>query len=69
MGAARHFPGTRIITCMAADERHPCRAGDVLVDDAPRHRHLREGAGGVFIHHRSARASLAAPAAIAGTNP
>jgi 5'(3')-deoxyribonucleotidase len=58
--AARHFPGTRIITCMARDKRKYCRSGDVLVDDNPKYRHLWEGAGGIFIHHRSVADSLRA---------
>jgi 5'(3')-deoxyribonucleotidase len=57
--AAEHFPGTRILTVMAVDKRNHCTEGDVLVDDTPRHRHLWEGAGGVFILHRNARESLA----------
>ena len=56
--AARHFPGTRIITCMAVDKRNHCQSGDVLVDDTLKHRHLWEEAGGIFIHHRSARESI-----------
>lgn len=57
--AAQHFPGTPIITCMAVDKRRHAQVGDVLIDDTVRHRHLWEGAGGVFIHHRSADASIA----------
>jgi hypothetical protein len=58
--AERHFPGVPVITTMAAlkhEHRHP---GDVLVDDRDRYRHLWEAEGGVFIHHASARASIAA---------
>ena len=51
--AARHFPGTRIITCLAADKRDHCSDGDVLVDDTLKYRHLWEEARGVFIHYRS----------------
>jgi len=57
--AARHFPGVPVITTMAAlkhEHRHP---GDVLVDDRDKHRHLWEANGGVFIHHKSARTSIA----------
>ncbi|HUQ12877.1 MAG TPA: hypothetical protein VM055_01205 [Novosphingobium sp.] len=57
--AAQHFPGTRIITTMARDKRDHAREGDVLVDDQERHRPLWEGAGGVFVHHRDAKSSLA----------
>lgn len=62
--AAEHFPGTRIITCLAVDKRHHAREGDVLVDDQLRHAHLWEGAGGTFVHHRSAESSIAALAAL-----
>jgi hypothetical protein len=47
-----------MITCMARDKRDHAKEGDVLVDDQVRHRHLWEGAGGIFIHHRSADQSL-----------
>lgn len=58
--AAEHFPGTRILTVMAVDKRNHAREGDVLVDDQMKHAHLWEGAGGVFVHHRNARSTLAA---------
>ncbi|PAX07687.1 hypothetical protein [Sphingomonas lenta] len=57
--AARHFPGTPIITCIARDKRDHGRAGDVLIDDTPTHRHLWEEMGGVFVHHRNAVSTLA----------
>ena len=57
--AAKHFPGTRIITTMARDKRDHARDGDVLVDDQLRHSALWTEAGGVFVHHRSAARSLA----------
>ena len=57
--AAEHFPGTRIITCMAVDKRRHAQAGDVLVDDLLTHRHLWEEAGGIFVHHRGAASSIA----------
>ena len=56
--AANHFPGTRIITCMARDKRQHGRPGDVLIDDTLRHRHLWEEMGGTFIHHVNANRSL-----------
>lgn len=58
--AAEHFPGTRIVTVMAVDKRNHCTEGDVLVDDTVKHRLLWEEAGGIFIHHRSARESIEA---------
>ena len=56
--AAEHFPGTRIITCLAADKRRHARDGDILVDDTLKYRDLWIGAGGIFVHHRNAEASI-----------
>jgi len=58
--AARHFPGTPVITTSAALKYQHCRPGDVLVDDRSTYRHLWEGAGGIFIHHHAAAQSVAA---------
>jgi hypothetical protein len=56
--AARHFPGTRIVTTMARDKRNHAKEGDVLVDDQLRHAHLWEEAGGIFIHHKDVDETL-----------
>lgn len=56
--AAQHFPGVRIITTMARDKRDHAREGDVLVDDQVKHRHLWEGAGGIFVHHKDAETTI-----------
>jgi hypothetical protein len=57
--AARHFPGVPIITCRSKEKflhlRHP---GDILVDDYLKYRHLWEEAGGIFVHHTSARETI-----------
>jgi hypothetical protein len=58
--AARHFPGVPVITTTAALKREHCHPGDVLVDDRSQHRRAWEQAGGLFIHHRSAQASIEA---------
>jgi 5'(3')-deoxyribonucleotidase len=58
--AAEHFPGTRIITCLAADKRRHAREGDILVDDTLKYQALWNGAGGIFVHHRNARESIEA---------
>ena len=58
--AARHFPGTPIITCMARDKVRYMQPGDVLVDDREDHRAKWEDAGGIFITHKNAERSLAA---------
>lgn len=57
--AERHFPGVEVITTMAALKREHCHPGDVLVDDREMYRHLWEEAGGVFVHHKDARSSIA----------
>ena len=57
--AAEHFPGTKIITTMARDKFRHMTGMDVLVDDRADHRDKWENAGGTFIHHKSARDSLA----------
>lgn len=62
--AAEHFPGVPIITCMARDKHRHMSPGDVLVDDRGDHRSKWEDAGGLFVHHRSARESLRELAAI-----
>ena len=56
--AAKHFPGTRIITTLARDKRNHGKAGDVLVDDMFRHAHLWEEMGGIFVHHKSVDETL-----------
>ena len=61
--AARHFPGTRIITTAAREKRKHGKPGDVLVDDQLKHAGLWEEMGGIFIHHRSNEATLEALAA------
>jgi hypothetical protein len=44
---------------MARDKYRYMDPGDVLVDDREDHRAKWEDAGGVFIHHKNARTSLA----------
>ncbi len=57
--AARHFPDARMITTAARAKRdHMEQPGDILVDDLLKYRLLWEEAGGVFVHHRSARETL-----------
>ena len=56
--AELHFPGTRIITCMARDKFRHMNGSDVLVDDRADHRDRWEAAGGIFVHHQDASASL-----------
>lgn len=57
--AAHHFPGTKIITTLAADKRDHCRTGDVLVDDNTKYRDLWEKAGGIFVHYTGVEQALA----------
>ena len=62
--AARHFPGTKIITTMARDKYKHMTGMDVLVDDRADHRERWKAAGGTFIRHKNARDSLQQLAAI-----
>lgn len=62
--ADEHFSGTHIITCMARDKYRHMKGADVLVDDREDHRDKWEAAGGIFVHHKSARKSLEQLAAI-----
>lgn len=57
--AAEHFPGTRILTCLAVDKKSHAQRGDILVDDQLRYAHLWEGAGGIFVQHHDARLTIA----------
>ena len=56
--AARHFPGTRIVTTLARNKRDHAKEGDVLVDDQLKHAHLWKDAGGIFIHHKNVASTL-----------
>jgi hypothetical protein len=55
---AQHFPGTTVITCLARDKCRYCAGRDILVDDTLKFRELWESAGGIFIHHVSAKETL-----------
>lgn len=48
-----------VIVCMARDKGNFCRAGDVLVDDMLKNRDGWVKAGGTFVLHTSASASIA----------
>jgi 5'(3')-deoxyribonucleotidase len=56
---AEHFgANVHVICCMSKDKRSHARAGDVLVDDWAKYRHLWEEIGGIFVLHTSAADSL-----------
>jgi hypothetical protein len=52
--AAKHFPGTKIITTLARNKRDHAKPGDVLVDDQVKHRDRWKDMGGIFVHHGNA---------------
>lgn len=57
--AAEHFPGTKMITCLAREKiLHIERPGDVLVDDKTKHQHIWEEGGGIFVHHTDTQSTL-----------
>ena len=57
--ARRHFPETRVQTCLARHKYVYCVPGAVLIDDREKYARRWRDAGGVFIVHRSAAESLA----------
>jgi hypothetical protein len=57
--AAHYFPSVKMITCMSRDKRLHMKPDDVLVDDYLKYKNLWEQAGGVFVHHTSAKDSIA----------
>lgn len=58
--AAIKFPDTPIIVCPSKDKiKHMEEAGGVLVDDMLKHRHHWINGGGIFVHHTSAKSSIA----------
>lgn len=56
--AAKTFPGTEMITCQARYKSKHAKPGDILVDDTDKYRDRWEAAGGVFVHHTSAKDTL-----------
>lgn len=50
----------RIIVCKSKDKKNFCKPGDIIVDDWPKHRHLWEGVGGIWVDHRGAEWSIKA---------
>lgn len=54
----KHFPDTKMITCMAKEKCLHMEPGDVLIDDREKHRSKWEEAGGIWITHTSAENSL-----------
>ena len=59
--AHKMFGEVMIITTMARQKcEHITQPGDILIDDRLTYRQHWEEAGGIFVHHVSAQASLAA---------
>jgi hypothetical protein len=57
---ARHLgPHIPVITCRSKDKWMYASHGSVLVDDWEKYRHLWEKAGGVWVTHTSAEATIA----------
>lgn len=57
--AAHYFPGVPLIACLSKDKcLYLKNRGDVLVDDYLRYKLQWERAGGIFVHHHSARESI-----------
>lgn len=56
--AAKLGPDVPVITCFASEKAKFCAPGDVLVDDRPKYADRWRAAGGTFVVHTSAAASL-----------
>lgn len=54
----KNFPGVPMITTLSKDKRSHAKAGDVLVDDYLKYRHLWVEMGGIFVHHKTAEDSI-----------
>ncbi|ESY41890.1 hypothetical protein X747_14565 [Mesorhizobium sp. LNJC384A00] len=52
-------PGIPVICCLTTEKPSYCKPGDILVDDRALNEDAWVAAGGVFIHHVSARRSVA----------
>lgn len=59
----REMLGVPVICCLSRDKSKYCNPGDVLLDDRAEAAVPWHEAGGIFIHHTSPAASLAAIAA------
>lgn len=44
--------------CLSKDKRNFMKPGDVIVDDWPKHKHLWQEAGGIWVEHKSAVYSI-----------
>lgn len=51
-------PAVQVICTRSADKALYCRPGDILIDDWEKYRHVWEAAGGRWITHTSASASI-----------
>jgi hypothetical protein len=65
--AAKLGADVPVITCMSRDKPRYAAPGHVLVDDRVSAREGWERRGGVFVHHRSARQTIAALRALRDT--
>jgi 5'(3')-deoxyribonucleotidase len=50
---------TKAVTCQSKNKYLWCKPGDVIVDDWPKHQKKWEDAGGHWVHHTSAKDSIA----------
>ncbi len=55
----KHFPSLKMITCHSSEKYRHGQPGDVLIDDWKKYQNEWKRMGGIFIHHKSSRQSLA----------
>lgn len=56
--AKEHFPDLLVNTCLSKDKSKWMIAGDVIIDDFDKHRHLWVNRGGHWILHENAQKSI-----------
>jgi len=57
--AAKHFgPDQKIITCQSKKKAIYGKPGDIIVDDWPKHRHVWEAMGGIWVPHTNTKDTL-----------
>jgi hypothetical protein len=54
----KYYPETEMIVCRSADKIKYAKAGDVIVDDWYKYKHLWVNGGGIWVMHTSAKDSI-----------
>jgi 5'(3')-deoxyribonucleotidase len=52
-------PSTEVVCCRSREKYLHCRPGDVIIDDWPKYQNHWQAAGGIWVTHTSASATIA----------